>query len=133
MSISACGRKRFNAKSEGVAKTVSPIERSLITSTRCTASQSQRAGANGCGSSSACNVIAASVSTARPLVEDPMMSRKLFTSSVFDSGFFDQHRGNVVANRVDAFTLAAFQRLAVRLELDFGFASGTGEYFQEFL
>jgi len=61
------------------------------------------------------------------------MSRKLFTSSVFDSGFFDQHRGNVVANRVDAFTLAAFQRLAVRLELDFGFASGTGEYFQEFL
>ena len=61
------------------------------------------------------------------------MSRSLFISSFFDRGFFDEHHGDVVANRIDALALGALERAAVGLDLNVGFASGTGEYFQEFL
>ena len=61
------------------------------------------------------------------------MWRRLFISSFFDRGFVDEHNGNVVANRINAFALDAFQRAAVRFHFYFCFASRTGENFQEFL
>ena len=51
MSTWIFGRKRFNAKAEGVAKTVSPIDRSRTSSTLRTSAQSQRGGASGCAAS----------------------------------------------------------------------------------
>src|ERR1700752_216174 len=107
MSTCASGKKRFNAKSEGVAKTVSPIDRSRTTRTRFTDSQSQRAGASGCGDSSSDSTKPAFVSTTRGRGDGSIMSRRLFISSFFDRGFVDEHDRNVVANRIDAFALDA--------------------------
>jgi hypothetical protein len=54
------------------------------------------------------------------------MSRRLFIESLFDSRLIDEHYGDIVANRINAFAFDA-------LEFDFSFASWTREYFQEFL
>jgi hypothetical protein len=61
------------------------------------------------------------------------MSRRLFIASLFDGGLVDKHYRNVVADRVNAFALDAFQRVSIGLELNFRLASRTREYFQEFL
>ena len=53
--------------------------------------------------------------------------------SFFDCGFVDEHHGNVVADWINALALDAFQRAAVRFELDVCLASRTSEYFQKFL
>src|SRR5580765_8777118 len=131
MSTWASGKKRFNAKSEGVAKTVSPMDRRRTTRTRRTVSQSQRAGASGCGASSPPDI--AIGSTALNCGDDSTMSRRLFISYVFDRGLVDEHDGNIVADRVNALALDAFQSIAVRLQFHFCFASRASEYFQEFL
>jgi hypothetical protein len=60
------------------------------------------------------------------------MSRRLCIT-FFDRGFVDEHDGNVVAYRINAFALDAFQGAAVRLWFHVCFASGTREYLQEFL
>ena len=103
-------------KSEGVVRTVSPIERRRTTNTRRTPDQSQRAGASDCGSSSMDSVAKA---RCRTLGEDSIISRRLF---IFDLRFVDQHYGNVVANGIDAFALDALQTAAVRFQLNFGAA-----------
>src|SRR6185369_11366930 len=65
--------------------------------------------------------------------ESSTMSRRLFIASLFDGGLVDKHYGNVVANRINAFALDAFERVPFRLELNLRLASRTREYFQEFL
>src|SRR5689334_13055382 len=98
----APGRKRRSAWSEGVAKTVSPIERRRTTSTRRTCDQSQRAGASGRGSSAPQAVAApATCANGRGSVCLP----RLFT---FDRRLFDDEHGDVVADGIDALTLRAF-------------------------
>jgi hypothetical protein len=62
------------------------------------------------------------------------MSRRLFIRSFFfDLCFVDEHDRNVVAYRIHALALDAFQSLAIRLYFYVCFASRTGEYFQEIL
>src|ERR1051326_1986911 len=46
---------------------------------------------------------------------------------VFNFRFADQHHGNVVANRVHAAALSAFQALAAFGEIDRRFAKGTNK------
>jgi hypothetical protein len=77
--------------------------------------------------------MAVAVSTARRRGTNSTLSRRRFISSIFDGGFFDEHHRDIVANGINAFARDAFQRVAVRLELDLGFASGTSKNFQEFL
>src|SRR6185437_8016914 len=65
--------------------------------------------------------------------ESSTMSRRLFIASIFDAGLVDKHYGDVVANRVNAFALDAFERTLVGFELNLRLASRTREHFQEFL
>src|SRR3569832_1448331 len=65
--------------------------------------------------------------------ESSTMSRRLFIASLFDGGLVDKHYGDVVANRINALALDAFERVAIRLELNLRLASRTREDFQEFL
>ena len=53
--------------------------------------------------------------------------------SVFDGGFVNEHYRDVVADRVNTFTLDALQRVPIRLQLNFCLTSRTREYFQKFL
>src|ERR1043166_4381244 len=50
---------------------------------------------------------------------------------VFNFRFADQHHGNVVANRVHAAALSAFQALAAFGEIDRRFAKGTNKYLKK--
>src|ERR1051325_9488502 len=65
--------------------------------------------------------------------ENSTMSRRLFIESLFDRGLVDEHYGDVVADGINTFTLDAFQRVPIGLELDLRLASRTREYLQEFL
>ena len=52
-------------------------------------------------------------------------------SLVFNFRFADEHHGDVVANRINAAALAAFQSLAAFGQIDRGFAEGAHENFQK--
>src|ERR1700741_3180217 len=61
------------------------------------------------------------------------MSRRLFIASLFDGCLVDKHYRDVVADRINTFTLNALQHVSIRLQIHFRLASRTREYFQEFL
>src|SRR5436309_1205636 len=111
MSIFACGTNLLRANNEGVDRTVSPIDRSLTTSTLRTVAQSHCAGASGCGFPSSCTPDVRCATRG----DDSMICRRLF---ILDRCFINQHHGNVVTNRIHALTLNAFQSAAVRLQLN---------------
>src|SRR5918912_688499 len=129
-SICACGRKRRRASSEGVASTVSPIERRRTTSTRRTPRQSQRAGASGCGSTASSS--GASASPAR-LVQRAGVSGFLSRLFILYNRFVNQHHRNIVTNRIDAPALDALQTAAVILQFDLAPASRAGQNLQQIL
>src|SRR5687768_3148973 len=113
-SMRACGRKRRSAWSEGVASTVSPMERRRTTSTRPTRDQSQRAGPSGRGSSSLTNGGACAAARG---------SACLAGLFILDCRLFDDQRGDVVADGVDASTFDALDAARVRLQLHAAAAS----------
>src|ERR1700730_2076361 len=125
MSSCAFGRNRRKAYSEGVVRTVSPIDRRRTTRTRRTVDQPQRAGASGCGSPPS-GVLAKA--RWRTLGDDSIISRRLF---IFDPGFVNQHYGNVVANRIDAFAVDALQTAAVGNQFDLGAAGRANQNFKQ--
>jgi hypothetical protein len=105
-----------------------------MSNTFLTSLQSQRGGASGCTPSSPCNLYIACVSMTRKCGDDATMSRKRFIDqSFFDGGLVDEHYRNIVADWINALAFNAFQRVAIRFQLDLCLASWTREYFQEFL
>src|ERR1039458_68499 len=67
---------------------------------------------------------------------DPAAPRQTFQDTshgalFFYLGFVDQHHRNVVANRVDAVTLDAFQAALITLEFDRSLADGAHKDFQQ--
>ena len=154
MSMDACGRNLFNAISEGVDKTVSPIERSRTTRTRSTVCQSHLAAASGCGDSSPRKLC---IRRSRNWGDDSTISLRLFNgaiqrndskgcltlfgSSIFCAAFYpvlylrfvNQHHRNVVANGVNAPAFNALQGAAIGLQLNPCLAGRAGEYFQQIL
>lgn len=73
------------------------------------------------------------------------MSRRLFKAvrsglrlrfvcrAVFYFRFVNEHHRNVVAYRINASALDAFQSAAIGFQLNFRFAGGAREYFQQIL
>src|SRR5215210_1518923 len=108
----ASGRKRRSAWSDGVASTVSPIERRRTTSTRRTRDQSQRAGASGRGPSTPpASATPAECANGRGSV-------CLAVPFILDGRLFDDERGDVVADGVDATALGALDAARVLLQHD---------------
>src|SRR5215210_4909717 len=108
----APGRKRRSAWSEGVASTVSPIERRRTTSTRSTRDQSQRAGASGRGAAApSMKGTGATCAKGRASVCLP----RLF---ILDGRLFDDERGDVVADGIDPAALGTLDAARVLLEHD---------------
>src|SRR5579885_248249 len=117
-STRAPGRKRRSAWSEGVASTVSPIERRRTTSTRRTFVQSQRAGASGLASSTPASALGSPTTTSvveSGVVEVVACARVNAPASaclpgllILDCRLFDDHGGYVVADGINA---AAFETL----------------------
>src|SRR5712691_3586970 len=146
MSTDACGRNLFSANSEGVDKTVSPIERSRTTRTRSTVCQFHFAGASGCGESSPRRLC---IRRSRICEEDSTISLRLFKRAiqrgcsssfllpvfycVLYRRFVNQHHRNVVANRINAPAFDAFQGAAIRFQLNLRLAGWAGKYLQQIL
>src|ERR1043166_3832356 len=130
MSILACGANLLSANNDGVASTVSPIERNRTTRILRTDDQSHRAGARGCGSFCTYPLDVRRAT----LGDDSMICRRLFIwllgtqassvlrsedehvrgvptriSFILDLCFLDQHHRNVITNWIDALARDAFQ------------------------
>src|SRR2546423_3463559 len=119
MSIFACGTNLLNANNEGVARTVSPIDRRRTTRILRTLDQSHCAGPSALSSST---YMAGCKRPTRG--DDSMICRRLF---ILDLCFIDKHYGNVVANRIHALAGDAFQSAAVRLQLNLRMTRGTNQ------
>src|SRR2546423_3751348 len=122
MSIFACGTNLLSANNEGVARTVSPIDRRRTMRILRTLDQSHCAGPSALSSSTY------TPGCKRPARgDDSMICRRLF---ILDLCFVNQHHGNVVANRLHSLARDAFQSAAVRLQLNLRMTRGTNQNFE---
>src|SRR5213080_2739312 len=122
MSIFAYGTNLLRANNEGVARTVSPIDRRRTMRILRTLDQSHCAGPSTPSSSTY------TPGCKRPARgDDSMICRRLF---ILDLCFVNQHHGNVIANRIDALARNAFQSAAIRLQLNLRVTGGTNQNFE---
>src|ERR1700749_270977 len=126
MSTRAPGRKRRSAWSEGVASTVSPIERRRTTSTRRTVDQSHSARPSGRASPSPTRRTASTptVLTTSGDASRPRVSARLKRLVILHRCLFDYERGDVVAHGIDAAALCTLDAARVLLQDDAALAGG---------